>query len=159
MSRNETKRNIVYVDDLIINNLYGLFSIKKRITCLTARHICSYGRYYPISTSRGALGGSNNDFKETNYCFLRKKVGCDRANTSLWNLNATSLLVYIDNIHRLHLKGQTQILSQNWNWFKIYSHGFIPKWIMARQWLYDISHLQRRQTNNIYARWNNGNIS
>jgi hypothetical protein len=35
----------------------------------------------------------------------------------------TSLLVYIDNIHCLHLKGQTQILIQNWNWFKIYSHG------------------------------------
>jgi hypothetical protein len=28
------------------------------------------------------------------------------------------------------------ILSQNWNWFKIYSHGFMPKWIMARQCLY-----------------------
>jgi hypothetical protein len=26
----------------------------------------------------------------------------------------------------LHLKGQTQILSQNWNWFIIYSHNFIP---------------------------------
>jgi hypothetical protein len=47
----------------------------------------------------------------------------------------TSFLVCIDNIYGLHLKGQTQILSQNWNWFKIYSHGFIPKWIMARQWL------------------------
>ena len=46
--------------------------------------MCSYGKYSPPSTSRGALGGANNDFKHKKYCFLRKKVGCDRANSPLY---------------------------------------------------------------------------
>ena len=55
--------------------------------------------------------------------------------TSLvWNLNAYLFLVYIDNMYGLHLKGQTQILSQNWNWFNMCSHGFIPKRVMAWQY-------------------------
>jgi hypothetical protein len=36
-----------------------------------------------------------------------------KSTSSLWNLNGYLLLVYIDNIYGLHLKGQTQILSQN----------------------------------------------
>jgi hypothetical protein len=38
-------------------------------------------------------------------------------------------------------------------------HGFIPKRVMARQYLFDISHLLRRQTDNICARWIHGNTS
>jgi hypothetical protein len=30
----------------------------------------------------------------------------------------TSFLVYINNIYGLHLKGQRQLLSQNWDWLK-----------------------------------------
>ena len=51
------------------------------------------------------------------------KKGCDRATSPLYEprvhlrfeiWTATSFLVYNDNIYGLHLKGQTQILSQNW---------------------------------------------
>ena len=96
--------------------------------------------------------------KQTITVFWGKKVGCDRANSPLYEpgvhlrfeiWTSTSFLVYIDNIYGLHLKGQTQILSQNWNWFIIYSHNFILKWVMACQWLFDISHLLRIQINNI----------
>jgi hypothetical protein len=62
----------------------------------------------------------------------------------------SSFLVYIDNICGLPLKGQTHIFSQNWNWFKICRNGLIPKCAMARQWLFDISHLQRRCTPGSY---------
>jgi hypothetical protein len=34
----------------------------------------------------GALGGANNDFKANNYCFLRNKVGCDGANSPVYEL-------------------------------------------------------------------------
>ena len=61
---NKNKINMICLHEYT-NNFYGLVSIKKRITCQTARHICSYGRYNPISTSKGALGGANNDFKAT----------------------------------------------------------------------------------------------
>jgi hypothetical protein len=69
-------------------------------------------------------------------------------------LKPTSFLVYIDNIWKVRHKYWVRIeinlkfihtgLYQNELW-----HGND----------YDISHLQRRQTNNIYARWTHGIIS
>ena len=91
---------------------------------LDSKTYLQLGRYNPISTSRGALGGANNDFKANNYCFMKKKVGCDRATSPLYEpgvhlrfeiCTPTLFLVFIDNIYGLHLKGETNILSQNLN--------------------------------------------
>ena len=58
---------------------------------------------------------------------MRKKVGYDRTNSPFYEPGVhlrfqiwtpTSFLAYIDNIYRLHLKGQTHILSKNLNWLK-----------------------------------------
>ena len=55
---------------------------------------------------------------------MKKKVGCDRATSPLYEpgvhlrfeiCTPTLFLVYIDNIYGLHLKGETNILSQNLN--------------------------------------------
>ena len=60
--------------------------------------------------------------KQNKYCFLSTKVGCNHATSPLNEpgvhlrfeiCTPTSLLAYIDTIYGLHLKGQTQILSQN----------------------------------------------
>jgi hypothetical protein len=81
------------------------------------------------------LGGANNVFKVENDCFLTEKKGMQLFHLSLvwtnctsplWNLNVYLFLVWIDNIYGLHLKEQIQILSQNWKWLELCSHGFIP---------------------------------
>ena len=85
----------------ILIAFYGLFSIiSKRATCSTAISICSYGQHNLISTSRGALGGVNNDLKAKHYSFLGTKVGCDRANSLCKNQEYISALKSCFGIHR-----------------------------------------------------------
>jgi hypothetical protein len=77
---------------------------------LDSKIFLQLGAMYPISISRGALGGANNVFKVKKYCFLTEKRGCDRATSPLYVHLRFEICI---NIYGLRLKGQTNILSQN----------------------------------------------
>jgi hypothetical protein len=66
--------------------------------------------------------GANNVFKVNKYCFLTEKGDAIMPPLLCMNQEYISTLkserlpffgIYIDDIYSLHLKGQTQILSQN----------------------------------------------
>jgi hypothetical protein len=78
----------------------------------------------------------------------------------LWCLRATfyiyiflfiiksSAYAIFHNIYGLHLKEQTQILGQNWNWLKIYSHNCteIYSWFIQRRVCTIASHFFPQKT-------------
>jgi hypothetical protein len=128
------------------NNVYG-------------RHICSYGRYIPISTSRGALGGVNNDFNASNYCFLRKKSGMRSCQHTALKYESLPLFWYTLIIFTVYIWK-----DRHKYWVRIeIDLKFIHTGLYQNElWHgndYNISHLRRRQTNNIYARWTHGSTS
>jgi hypothetical protein len=76
-------------------------------------------KYYQCIPKRGRRSNSNPEMYSR---FIQRRGG-------------TILSLFFCQIifNDAHLKEQTHILSQNWNWFKICSHGFIPERVMARQ--------------------------